>query len=469
MNILPIKPTFLITDLMLILFFILIIKYYFNIKREPNLLNTWQNIFKNKLYNTAGIIFMIFFAVAILDSIHFNKAVTQNGQIIAYSNKVTSAFDVIIGQLGQQMEKSYSKPFATHLLDMKYEQDNNGKFIQYQAELEITKNNPSNIKIALYVIQQALIALIFCSTIFFTPIILKAYCNKESISIKSRVWQRLKQAKESKLLHAVCTASIIIVILNTFLSLSNYFHIFGTNKVGSDVFYQAIKSIRTGIIIGCVTTMFSLPLAITMGISAGYFGKKIDDLIQYIYITISAIPSILLIAAAILSLQIWLDKHNNWFNSMAASADARLLLICFILGITGWTSLCRMLRGETLKIRELDFINAAKTMGVKKYHILFRHILPNLMHIILIYTVIEFSGLVLAEAVLSYIGIGVAGSTNSWGNMINSARLELARDPAIWWSLSAAFIFMFTLVLAANIFADGVREAFDPRAANRER
>jgi peptide/nickel transport system permease protein len=92
-----------------------------------------------------------------------------------------------------------------------------------------------------------------------------------------------------------------------------------------------------------------------------------------------------------------------------------------------------------------------------------RHLLPNLLHLVLIAVVIDFSGLVLAEAVLSYVGVGVDPTTLSWGNMINSARLEMAREPMVWWSLLAAFTFMFTLVLAANLFSDAVRDAFDPR------
>ena len=92
-----------------------------------------------------------------------------------------------------------------------------------------------------------------------------------------------------------------------------------------------------------------------------------------------------------------------------------------------------------------------------------RHILPNVMHIVLISVVMEFSGLVLAEAVLSYVGVGVDPSMNSFGTMINNARLEMAREPMVWWSLAAAFVFMVTLVLAANLFADAVRDAFDPR------
>jgi peptide/nickel transport system permease protein len=108
-------------------------------------------------------------------------------------------------------------------------------------------------------------------------------------------------------------------------------------------------------------------------------------------------------------------------------------------------------------------VQAATAFGVANSRILSRHILPNVMHMVLITIVLEFSGLVLAEAVLSYVGIGVDPTTNSWGNMINSARLEMAREPIVWWSLMAAFIFMFTLVLAANLFSDTVRDAFDPR------
>ena len=101
--------------------------------------------------------------------------------------------------------------------------------------------------------------------------------------------------------------------------------------------------------------------------------------------------------------------------------------------------------------------------GQRNSNILIQHILPNLMHIILISVVIDFSGLVLAEAVLTYVGVGVDPTTMSWGNMIFAARQELARDPIVWWPLVAAFIFMFPLVISANLFADAVRDALDPR------
>ncbi len=242
------------------------------------------------------------------------------------------------------------------------------------------------------------------------------------------------------------------------------YHILGTNEVGEDVLYQTLKSIRTGLVIGTLTTLITLPFAILFGMMAGYFRGWIDDVIQYIYTTLSSIPGVLLIAAAVLTLQVVMGRHSDWFETVAHRTDARLLALCAILGITSWTGLCRLLRGETLKICEMDYIQAARSLGLSHFAIIIKHLLPNVFHIILIMVVLDFSGLVLAEAVLSYVGVGVDPASFSWGTMINSARLEMARVPVVWWSLAAAFIFMFILVLAANIFADAVRDAFDPRA-----
>jgi peptide/nickel transport system permease protein len=259
---------------------------------------------------------------------------------------------------------------------------------------------------------------------------------------------------------------ILIVAAHTLLYLSRYYHVFGTDKIGEDVFYQTLKSIRTGLVIGTLTTLVMLPFAIVLGIMAGYFKGWIDDIIQFIYTTLNSVPSVLLIAASILMVQVYMSNHAENFTNLLVRADMRLLFLCLILGVTNWTGLCRLLRAETLKLREMEYVLAARAMGVKPATILFRHIFPNVMHIVLISVVLDFSSLVLAEAVLSYIHIGVDPTTHSWGNMINSARLELAREPIVWWSLVAAFVFMFTLVLSANLFADSVRDAFDPKRAS---
>jgi peptide/nickel transport system permease protein len=174
---------------------------------------------------------------------------------------------------------------------------------------------------------------------------------------------------------------------------------------------------------------------------------------------------VLLIAAAVLMMQVIIDTHPQWFATAAERADARLLALCLILGMTSWTGVCRLLRGETLKLRELEYVQAAQAFGVGRFAIMGRHILPNLMHIVLIALVMDFSGLVLAEAVLSYVGVGVDPSTISFGTMINTARMELAREPMVWWSLAGRLRLHVRLVLAANLFADAVRDAFDPRLA----
>jgi peptide/nickel transport system permease protein len=172
---------------------------------------------------------------------------------------------------------------------------------------------------------------------------------------------------------------------------------------------------------------------------------------------------VLLIAASILMAQVYMATHAEQFVSVVVRADMRLLFLCLVLGMTSWTGLCRLLRAETLKLREMEYVLAAQALGVSRLAVLWRHILPNVMHIVVIAVVLDFSSLVLAEAVLSYINIGVDPSTYSWGNMINGARLEMAREPVVWWSLAAAFVMMLGLVLAANLFADCVRDAFDPR------
>ena len=157
---------------------------------------------------------------------------------------------------------------------------------------------------------------------------------------------------------------------------------------------------------------------------------------------LSSVPNVLLIAACVLMVQVFLDKHPDLFETGAERADLKLFLLCAVLGLTGWAGLCRLLRAETLKLRELEYVQAASAFGVGHGRIMVRHIFPNVAHLMLIVTVLEFSALILYEAVLSYVGVGVDPSMNSFGGMINLARNEMSRDPVVWWSFAAAFAFM---------------------------
>lgn len=248
-------------------------------------------------------------------------------------------------------------------------------------------------------------------------------------------------------------------------------HWLGTDKVGNDVFFAALKGVRTGTVIGAGTTIIIIPFAIFFGVIAGYYGGAVDDIVQYVYTTLSSIPGVLLIVAFMLLFG-GTGYQGGFISEKYLTAGVfvpndRLFWLCLILGITSWTDLCRLIRGETLKLRELEYVQASRAFGVSGLRILYRHIVPNVMHLVLITFVLQFSGLVLAEAVLSYIGIGVGPEMGSWGNMINTARLELSREPVVWWNLLAAFAFMFAIVLPANIFGDAVRDALDPRLRMR--
>ncbi len=411
-------------------------------------------------HNTTGMVsltvLLFFIGIGLLDSVHY-QASDNNGQSTA-SHEIISLLDAWAEPLRKRGEKTYSAPFALTLYSKEMLTEADGTVSWGYPRLAFGGHHLDNPQQhTADVLQKTAIGL--AQSVGWIAALSVALWIGVKIG-------RYKPAPHRSQKAVVLTAVAIFCTAYTLCYLSQYYHVLGTDKVGEDVFYQAIKSIRTGLVIGTLTTLIMLPLAIIFGILAGFFQGWIDDLIQYLYTTLNSIPSVLLIAAAILMVQVYMANHEEAFTSIIVRADLRLLFLCMILGVTSWTGLCRLLRAETLKLREMDYVQAAYALGVKPVTILSRHILPNVMHIVLISVVLDFSSLVLAEAVLSYINIGVDPTTYSWGNMINGARLEMAREPMVWWSLSAAFIFMLALVLAANLFADTVQQAFDPRRNN---
>ncbi len=220
-------------------------------------------------------------------------------------------------------------------------------------------------------------------------------------------------------------------------------HLLGTNNLGEDVLYNALKGVRTAFIIGIVPSVVAVFFAILLGLLAGYYGGWVDDLIQYIYQVLSSIPGILLLIAMLMVME-----RGLW-------------QLCVALGVTSWVGLCRLIRGETLKVKNMEYIEAARALGAGDLRLLFRHILPNVMYLVIIEMTLDFSSLVMSETVLTYIGIGVEPGTGSWGRMIMMADRELPN--AIWWNLTGASVFLFVLVLAFNLFADALRDALDPR------
>jgi peptide/nickel transport system permease protein len=219
-------------------------------------------------------------------------------------------------------------------------------------------------------------------------------------------------------------------------------HLLGTDILGRDVVYRALKGVRVALLIGAFTSLIVIPVALLFGVTAGYFGRRIDDGVFFLMTVLASVPNLLLLIALIMVL------------------GRGTVQVCVALGVTGWVHFCRIARGETLKLREADYVDAARALGVSDTRIIVRHILPNIAHLIIITFALTFTGLVLTETILSYLGVGLDGS---WGQMIDQARNELSRTPVIWWNLAGASIMLFTLVLAVNTIADAMRDIADPR------
>jgi len=457
------------TDGLVFLLLLVVILFGIYASRKAHLRGPWRQVARSRVGVGTLVVLSFYLVVALLDSFHYHpildKAGQEEGATATQSVEVISLFDGLVEGLRERQEKTYSAPLATRLYAKENIELPDGRVVRdfprlayggaHLADPE-TEWLPDILKLSAVGIIKGLVVSLAVANLL---IILLAMRSRRSFGAQGRAV--LRGATEIPWKVAFLTLAFMLVLVFWSAELAAKYHLLGTDKVGEDVYYQALKSIRTGLLIGTLTTLVMLPAAILLGIMAGYFRGWVDDVIQYSYTTLNSIPGVLLIAAAILMLQIYMSNHE--FDSLEERADLRLLILVIILGVTSWTGLCRLLRGETLKLREMDYVQAATAFGVSNLKIITRHILPNVLHIVLIAVILDFSGLVLAEAVLSYVNIGVDPTMNSWGNMINSARLEMAREPIVWWSLAAAMIFMFSLVLAANLFSDVVRDAFDPR------
>lgn len=464
----PLMPVVLWTDALIYLLLGLGIAFGLYAARHEHLRAPWRRVVRSRVGLATLAILGVYVAIGLLDSVHFRLRLADPSPQAErrFSPEVTSVLDILLTSLRTRTEKTYSAPFATHLFVKEAIAQPDGTLIRdYPRLLYGGSHLQDPQRRTLDILWRTLAGLALGLGIWalLAWALIRRLARRSGASVAATRAALLAGRLAIPWRTALGTLALVLALAGAAGVLALGYHILGTDKVGEDVFFQSLKSIRTGLVIGTLTTLTMLPAAILLGIMAGYFRGWVDDVIQYLYTTLSSIPGVLLIAAAVLMLQVYMNNHADQFESLVERADLRLLFLCLILGVTSWTGLCRLLRGESLKLRESDYVQAAVALGAGHFAILGRHILPNVLHIVTITLVLDFSGLVLAEAVLSYVNIGVDPTMNSWGNMINSARLELARDPIVWWSLAAAFAFMFVLVLAANLFADVVRDAFDPR------
>lgn len=450
-----IKPVLLWSDALVFMLVIVLTTFFYRLRNDPQTRERWSQVFSSRLGMVTCTMIMVYVGIALLDSMHFRQGLAPHEGVdtteVFYDNKVTSVLDVLLDGMGDRFERTYSAPFALVSFEKSNMKDAQGNTVRdYDTLTHAGQHLASPTDKWADVARLSAIAL--------------AWGLAGAALLVGLQWLLLRgSAYPWYASWAVQTGVICFMVWLVYVS--HYYHVLGTDQGGADVAYQSIKGIRTGVLLGTLSTLVMLPIAVTLGVMAGYFKGWVDDVVQYLYTTLSSIPGILLIAASVLLFQVYIDLNPDYFSVGMEKADARFIALCFILGLTSWSSLCRLIRAETLKISQLGYVQAAHAFGVSHSRILGRHILPNVTHIILITFVLDFSALVLAEAVLSYIGVGIDPSMGSWGNMINGARSELSREPAVWWTLTGAFFFMFILVLAANLFSDLVRDAFDPRSS----
>lgn len=279
--------------------------------------------------------------------------------------------------------------------------------------------------------------------------------------IKSRsLW---KDALSRLYADKLAFASIVIILIYVLIALLSTFNIFvpdwnqsvareymppskdfwlGTDIFGRSVWAKVVNGTKVAMSVGLFTSLIAIPIGVILGGLAGYFGGVVDDIITWFYTTFASIPNIMLL----ISITLILGKG--------------MMAMYLALGLTSWVPLARLIRGEVIKHKSKEYIQAADSLGAGHLRKLFFHILPNVTHIVIINTSLQFHRSIKSEVILSYLGLGVQGKP-SWGTMIDDARMELSRG--VWWQLAGATCAMFIIVLAFNILGDALRDALDPK------
>ncbi len=228
-------------------------------------------------------------------------------------------------------------------------------------------------------------------------------------------------------------------------------YFFGTDIFGQSVFRKTLYGAKISITVALCASLISMAIGVPMGAIAGYFGGVVDEIIVWIYSTLSSIPYIILIMAFAVVLQ---------GKTLLGVKLTGITVVYLAIGLTSWVGICRLIRGEVIKRKQSEYVLAARSYGCPAAIIIFRHLLPNVFHIVIISFSLRFVSFIHAEVILSFLGLGEA-TRPSWGAMINDARIELSRG--VWWQMTAATIAIFLISLALNIFGDALRDSLDPK------
>jgi peptide/nickel transport system permease protein len=232
-------------------------------------------------------------------------------------------------------------------------------------------------------------------------------------------------------------------LAKTFLPAGSPGHVLGTDDLGRDHLSRLLYAAQVSLGIAFLSAILSLSLGILFGILAGYFGGILDDIINWLIATLSSIPTLFLLLI------------------IAAVFSPGPLALILVLGFLGWLGTARLVRGETLALREREYIISARAIGASNWRIMARHILPNLFSVVVITLATDVGDLILTESALSFLGLGIQPPTPSWGNMLSNAQTFFTHGPIL---VIMPGILISLTVLCLYIIGDGLRDAFDPTA-----
>ena len=226
---------------------------------------------------------------------------------------------------------------------------------------------------------------------------------------------------------------------------TDWSHPFGTDNFGRDVLARVLMGTRVSLFLGAAAGLIMVPIAILVGSFSGYYGNVLDDIAMYVMSVIIAIPELLIIM------------------SLVQVLGRTFFIIALAFALTGWVGLARVIRGTFFQARENEYVLAARCLGASDFRIIFRHIVPNVFHFVIVRFVLNYVAVIKAEVFLAYVGLSVIG-VPSWGNMIDESKVELMANH--WQNMLAATLFMFVFLVALNIFGDALRDALDPKLKN---